>query len=168
MKKIMPILCTLVVFFSCTFNTEKNNNVIKNDNTRNLSDFSLPIDSNRKENVSKNNVNFANIEVSDTIYAQNNVVEAICPLDDKGFIELIKNNLHYPADIQPIDGRILTDLVIEKDGSISDVIIVEGLLPELDEEVKRVLKLIPKFTPGKKNGQSVRSRFRMSVYCVTQ
>ncbi len=164
MKIIIFIFCILIVFISF-FYVEKSDYKDNPDNTiRNINYSSLSVESKQMKNVSDNNVHKSEVKTSDTIYAQKDVVEAIPSLDDSGLIKLIKNNFRYPSNIKPINGKISADLVIERDGSISDVIIVKGLHPELDKEAKRVLKLMPKFTPGKKEGHPVRSKYRTFVY----
>ncbi len=99
------------------------------------------------------------------IYEQMEVTSAICKQSNPEMVDFWVKNFKYPDSII-VDGRILTDLIIEKDGRVSDVIIVKGLHPELDKESKRVLKLIPKFVPGKLNGVVVRSKYSMPVRCM--
>lgn len=102
---------------------------------------------------------------SEKIYEESEVTRAVCPLSDAQIIKHFTDNFKYPDSIT-VDGRIWTDIIIEKDGSISDVLIVEGLHPALDKEAIRVLKLLPKFTPGKYKGIPVRSKFRSPVRCM--
>jgi protein TonB len=98
------------------------------------------------------------------IYEQSEVEKAVCPFDNRGLIDFLIKNFKYPEDIE-VSGSILTDLIIEKDGTISDVIVVKSLHPALDKEAKRVLKLMPNFMPGKINEKPVRSKFRIPVVC---
>ncbi len=72
------------------------------------------------------------------------------------------DNFKQPEGLY-INGVILADLIIEKDGRVSDVLLVKGLHPDLDREAIRVLKLLPKFKPGEYKGTPVRSKFRLSV-----
>ncbi len=72
-------------------------------------------------------------------------------------------NFKTPSPIPKVSGVISSDLIVEKDGSISDVIIVEGLYPDLDKETVRLYKTLPKFIPGKINGQPVRSKYRIHM-----
>lgn len=96
------------------------------------------------------------------IYEQSEVASAVSTQSNQEVVEFCLKNFIYPDSIR-VDGKIMTDLIIEKDGRVSDVIIVKGLHPTLDQESKRVLKLIPKFIPGKLDGQPVRSKYRMPV-----
>ncbi|WP_251621358.1 energy transducer TonB [Odoribacter lunatus] len=71
----------------------------------------------------------------------------------------LKDNLKYPvkAHENGIMGRVLVAFVIEKDGSITDVEVVESVDPSLDEEAVRVVKTMSgKWTPGKIDGIPVR------------
>lgn len=77
-------------------------------------------------------------------------------------MEFHNKNFKYP-DIEPINGNGLADLVIETDGTVSDVIIVKGIHPDLDKEFRRVYMLLPKFTPGKINETAVRSKLRLPI-----
>ncbi|MGB0175696.1 MAG: energy transducer TonB, partial [Owenweeksia sp.] len=60
-----------------------------------------------------------------------------------------------------IQGRVYVDFVIERNGSISNVTVVRGVDPLLDDEAVRVIKSLPKFQPAKQRGKPVRMRFTM-------
>ena len=62
-----------------------------------------------------------------------------------------------------IQGRVIVRFVIERDGSISEVTVVRGVHEELDREAVRVVKSMPKWQPGKNNGQAVRCYFNLPV-----
>lgn len=96
------------------------------------------------------------------IYEQSEVVRAFPPFSNSQLIDFIIKNFKYP-DIEPVNGKGLVDLVIERDGTVSDVIIVEGIHPAIDKEFIRVFKLFPPFTPGKIDGTPVRSKFRAPI-----
>ena len=80
------------------------------------------------------------------------------PGGDAARIEFLSNNLRYPAVAmeQGIQGRVVTQFVVDKDGSITDVKVVRSLDPMLDKEAVRLVKSMPKWTPGKLNGSPVR------------
>ena len=80
-------------------------------------------------------------------------------------MDFIRNNLRYPttARQQGIEGTVYASFVTEKDGAISSVNIVRGISQECDDEVKRVVKLFPKWKPGKQDGQPVRVRFVLPI-----
>jgi protein TonB len=75
------------------------------------------------------------------------------------------NNMRYPVIAQEngIQGRVTTNFVVERDGSITDVQIVRGVDPSLDREAIRVVSSMPRWTPGKQRGQAVRVRFTLPV-----
>ncbi len=77
----------------------------------------------------------------------------------------IGNNLHYPEAAQQneIQGRVIVQFVVEKDGSVGNVTILKGVDKDLDREAIRVVKKMPKWQPGKNNGVAVRSYFRLPV-----
>ena len=77
----------------------------------------------------------------------------------------LSQNIHYPAVAEEngIQGRVVVSFVVEKDGSISNVQVVRGVDPSLDKEATRVVKSMPKWTPGKQNGQAVRVKYNVPV-----
>lgn len=72
-------------------------------------------------------------------------------------IKFIANNLRYPASAAEngIQGKVVVQFVIKKDGSIGQVKVVRSKDPDLDAEAIRVVKTLPNFNPGKMNGQPV-------------
>lgn len=76
-----------------------------------------------------------------------------------GWAKFLHNNLRYPdTDTQ---GRVILSFVVELDGSVTDIKVVRSVSPEIDQEAIRVLKMAPKWTPGKQAGQPVRVQFNM-------
>lgn len=77
----------------------------------------------------------------------------------------LSKNLRYPelAQQNNIEGRVIVQFVVEKDGSISHPVIARGVDKELDKEAIRVVKRMPKWQPGKNNGIAVRSKFTLPV-----
>lgn len=71
----------------------------------------------------------------------------------------------YPVVAQEngVQGRVTVQFVVEKDGSISDVHVLRGVDPSLDKEAVRVVKSMPRWTPGKQNGINVRVNYRVPV-----
>jgi protein TonB len=53
--------------------------------------------------------------------------------------------------------------VVERDGSITDVKVVKSVDPSLDREAVRVVRSMPKWTPGKQKGDAVRVKYTMPV-----
>lgn len=71
----------------------------------------------------------------------------------------------YPADAQEegASGRVIVQFIIEKDGSISSPKVVRGKHPSLDREALRLVKMMPKWTPGHNNRQAVRVRYLLPI-----
>lgn len=72
-------------------------------------------------------------------------------------------NLEYPQGRGCYEGRVWSEFIVEIDGSISGIKIVRSVGEPLDEQVIRVLKLLPIFIPAKQNGQPVRFRYRLPI-----
>lgn len=77
----------------------------------------------------------------------------------------LHDHIRYPeqAAQNDIQGRVTVQFVVEKDGSIGEVKVARGKDPDLDKEAVRVVKALPKFVPGKMNGQAVRVWFTLPV-----
>ena len=84
---------------------------------------------------------------------------------EKARIEFLVNNMTYPETAREngIQGTVYITFVIEIDGSVSNVKILRGIGSGCDEEVIRVIKLMPKWEPGKQRGKAVRVQFNMPV-----
>lgn len=80
-------------------------------------------------------------------------------------MKFIDDNLRYPAAAKEngIQGRVMVQVVIKKDGSIGQVRIVRKKDPELDAEALRIVKTLPRFKPGMMNGRPVNSRYIIPV-----
>ena len=83
----------------------------------------------------------------------------------EAMIQFISSNIQYPADAQKqkVDGRVLVNFVVEKDGSITEVKVIKPTFPSLDAEAIRVVKAMPKWKPGYQRGQAVRVQFTMPI-----
>ena len=80
-------------------------------------------------------------------------------------LKYIMENIKYPEQAmkEGIQGRVAVRFIVEKDGSISDVKPVLSVHPLLNKEAVRVVKSMPKWSPGKHNGKPVRVRFNLPV-----
>lgn len=74
-------------------------------------------------------------------------------------------NIHYPevAEKNGIQGRVVVSFVIEKDGSITNVLVVRGVDPSLDKEAVRVTRAMPNWIPGTQNGELVRVKYNLPI-----
>ena len=77
----------------------------------------------------------------------------------------LNSTLKYPIYAQEngVQGRVIVQFIIEKDGSISDVEISRSVFSSLDREALRVVKAMPKWNPGKVNGIPVRVKNEVPV-----
>lgn len=80
-------------------------------------------------------------------------------------MKFISENRKYPAEAKAkeIHGKVIVAFVVERDGSLSDVKIRRGIGYGCDEEAIRLIKSMPKWTPGKQNGKAVRVSFMLPV-----
>lgn len=87
------------------------------------------------------------------------------PGGQSALLKWISDNVSYPpiAAENGIQGRVSCNFVVEPDGSVSNVEIARGVDPNLDKEAIRVLKKLPKFTPGEQRGKPVRVKFSVPV-----
>ena len=85
------------------------------------------------------------------------------PGGNDALLEFIQNNLRYPKNDSSIQGRVIVNFVIEKDGTISDINVIKSLNPNFDKEAVRIIQLMPKWTPGKQRGKEVRVRYTLPI-----
>jgi Ca-activated chloride channel family protein len=95
-------------------------------------------------------------------------VNASFPGGIEALMEFLAQNLKYPNTDAGIQGKIVLKFIVEKDGSITDVQVIKSLHELFDAEAIRVVKLMPKWIPGKQNGNPVRSYFTLPVSFTLQ
>lgn len=86
--------------------------------------------------------------------------------NERHFLESwVYKYLKYPRNAirNGIQGKVLVTFIIEKDGSVTNVEIMEGIDEDLDEEVLRVVRVSPKWIPGKIDGKKVRVRMSLPI-----
>lgn len=83
----------------------------------------------------------------------------------KGCIDFIAKNVQYPsvAKQNGTQGKVIVQFIVEKDGSLSSPVVVRSISPELDQEAIRVIKSMPKWTPGTEKGEAVRCKYTVPV-----
>lgn len=103
-------------------------------------------------------------EVSNKVF---DVVEEMpsFPGGNAALMSYLNSNTKYPVVAQEngVQGRVIISFVVERDGSISDVKVARSVDPSLDREAQRVVKSMPRWTPGKQNGQTVRVKYTVPV-----
>lgn len=82
-----------------------------------------------------------------------------------GLRTYLNQNIRYPAEAQEncVQGRVVVSFVVGKDGHISDVTVLRSVDPSLDKEAVRVIRNMPRWTPGKQGGEPVRVRYNVPV-----
>ena len=87
------------------------------------------------------------------------------PGGDAELYKFISQNLNYPAMAieNGVQGKVIVQFVVTKDGSIGNVKVVRSVDRDLDNEAIRVCKKLPKFIPGKQNGQPVNVWYTLPV-----
>lgn len=79
------------------------------------------------------------------------------PGGEAALMKYIQSHIQYPptAAKNHVQGRVIVQFVVWKDGSVSEVHVVRSVDNDLDREAVRVCKTLPKFTPGRQNGKAV-------------
>jgi TonB family protein len=75
----------------------------------------------------------------------------------RSLYKYFSRNLNYPSKAKndKIEGRVIIQFVVTKEGSVRDVSVLEGVEESLDAEAVRVVSEMPEWIPGKKDGQNV-------------
>ena len=76
------------------------------------------------------------------------------------FMKWLTKNLKYPAVAQQrkVQGRVVAQFIVNQDGTVSDIQVVERLSNECDREALRVLRMMPKWQPGVMNAKPCRTK----------
>ena len=80
-------------------------------------------------------------------------------------LKFIGKNIKYPTIAQEngVHGRVIIKFVVNQDGSIVDPVVMRSVDPYLDKEALRVIKMMPKWKPGKQRGKAVRVKYTVPV-----
>ena len=78
--------------------------------------------------------------------------------DIEKFREWVRKNTRYPrlAAVNNIQGKVYVAFIVERDGAVSNVKLVKGIDPLINDEALRVVRSSPKWTPGRNRGVAVR------------
>ncbi|MDD3739564.1 MAG: energy transducer TonB, partial [Lentimicrobiaceae bacterium] len=90
----------------------------------------------------------------------------IYPGGDSALLKFIADNVTYPEEAKQnmISGKVYVQFVIDIDGKVTNVSIVRGIDPSLDQEAKRVIELLPQWTPGKQRGKPVPVSYLIPIF----
>jgi protein TonB len=139
---------------SIEFSAEDNNTVVEIVEVKEEVKEEVKVEEDKREEVEENVV-FKVVETMPSF-----------PGGDAALMKFISDNVRYPAIAQEngIQGRAICQFTVEKDGSISDIQIVRSAGDEtLDKEAKRVIKSMPKWSPGKQRGKAVRVSYTIPI-----
>jgi protein TonB len=92
------------------------------------------------------------------------------PGGEAALYKYLGENIKYPqmAKESGIQGRVFVTFVVERNGSVTDVRVLRGIGGGCDEEAIRVVQNMPKWTPGKQRGKSVRVQYNLPVKFTLQ
>ena len=92
------------------------------------------------------------------------------PGGEKEMMKFIRNNLRYPslAAENGIQGTVILNFVVDRDGKITRIKVVRGIGGGCDEEAIRVLNKMPAWSPGKQGGKAVLVSYTVPIKYVLQ
>jgi len=84
---------------------------------------------------------------------------------DKAWAKFLNKNLRFPYAAQEdgVSGKVILSFIIEKDGTLSNIVVDRAAGHGFDEEALRVLKLAKAWKPGMQNGQAVRVKYEIPI-----
>lgn len=83
----------------------------------------------------------------------------------KELLKFLQDNLKYPENAMKnnVQGRVIVQFVVEKDGTPTEFKVLRSVDPDLDAEALRVLQTMPKWKPGMQRGEVVRVKYTVPV-----
>ena len=89
---------------------------------------------------------------------------------DVALLKYLRENLKYPDNTKDrgVQGRLVIGFIVEKDGSLTNFKVLRAVDRALDAEALRGVKGMPKWIPGRQNGQCVRVRYLLPIYICLQ
>ena len=87
------------------------------------------------------------------------------PGGQKALFEYLTANVRYPDDCEDtcVQGRVIVSFMVERDGCITEPKVVKSVYPSLDAEALRVVNGMPKWSPGKLNGERIRTKYMIPI-----
>lgn len=155
-RNILLLIATTFSLIACSLPNH-------NDNTINIEDENLDaIDS----VIVVNNCEKAEVSSEDSICENPDVRAKYDAKDEISFLlKFMNRNIRFPeeAEKKNVDGTVVVQMVVEKDGKPTHFKVIREVDPILDKEALRVAKLLPRFKPAIKDSKPVRSLFNFSV-----
>ena len=89
--------------------------------------------------------------------------EEVRTCTEQAIANFVVSNLTYPkkARRKGIEGRVIVKFIVEKDGTVGEVTVMNGVHPMLDDEAQRVVESMPNFQPGMQRGKPVRVSYNL-------
>jgi protein TonB len=89
----------------------------------------------------------------------------VFPGGESGLMKFINDNIKYPEEAiaNNIEGRVVLRFVVSTDGSVKRIELIKGVDPLLNQEAMRVISSLPKWKPGKNNGNPAAVWFSVPV-----
>ena len=83
---------------------------------------------------------------------------------------MVYQYLKYPQSAveEGVQGRVVVDFIIDKDGKVTDARVIRSVDPRLDEEALRVVNASPKWRPGRVNGEKVRTSMTLPIEFILE
>lgn len=84
---------------------------------------------------------------------------------EAGLIRYISKKMRYPrkAVLEQVEGIVVVNFVVSRDGRVTDATVLKGLGYGTDEEALRVINTMPEWTPGRQNGKPVAVRYTLPI-----
>ena len=83
----------------------------------------------------------------------------------EALMQFMSKNMKYPDEATKAgqEGRVIVSFVVEADGRVTNAKVVRSVAPLLDAEALRVISLMPRWEPGRQNGEAVRVKYTIPV-----
>lgn len=121
---------------------------------------------NKETETSENKSKTGNTNTTERVHVVSETMPEF-PGGQYALFKFISKNLNYPKDAKKkgIQGKVMVQFIVEKDGTIGNIRIYKGISPELDKEAIRVFSLptMPKWKPGTSDGVAVRVRYSVPI-----
>ena len=87
------------------------------------------------------------------------------PGGTKALLDSIATNLKYPqkAIDSQTEGRVILQFVIDKEGHVTDIQVLRGVTPELDQAAIDVVSSLPDWKPGMQDGEAVNVKYTLPI-----
>lgn len=145
-----------------------NNDVINEESNEATEETDLVDDVDESQSDYSSNETAMNEETSNSDGNSIDDVKEVMPEFPGGpqaLMDYLKANVIFPkvAEDDGIQGRVVVSYVVDIDGSITDVQVVQSVHPALDKEAMRVVRNMPKWIPGKHDGKAVQVKYSLPI-----